>query len=388
MTPLKKVTATPSDSKKITFKSAEIEVKNLLLDPNNYRFLDNPAFKRKIKSKYHLSGVQDKTLQLLESDKTYQLQELKKSILTNGYVPMERIIVVPYEHDDLKEDTYLVVEGNRRVAALKSLIQEHEDGVRELSIEEVQSLSKIPCAILQAKKGALAHAERVIMGIRHIAGPKAWGAYQQAQLVLELHDQEGEEFSRIGEHLGISAVEVARRYRAMKALKAMETDELYASSSSPEYYRLFHELVSLPDVRIRFGWSDSENEFTDSEKAREFFALIAPPDGNSPKLATYADVRKLKFIIGRPKAEVLLMDPDRPFLDALALANTEIEEENSSKLTISEVCREARAQIDNIKANRLEDAGKSDIQSINRLLRSVEDLKKTVEKQLYNAKSS
>jgi hypothetical protein len=80
-------------SRSFTFKSIDIELKNLLLDPNNYRFLDNPTYKRKIKTKFHIKTVQDATLRLLEKGKRYQLPELKKSILTNGYVPMERIIV-------------------------------------------------------------------------------------------------------------------------------------------------------------------------------------------------------------------------------------------------------------------------------------------------------
>lgn len=80
--------------KKIGFKGANIAIQKPLLDPNNYRFLDNPGYKPKIKTKLHLPAVQEATIRLLERDKKYQL-ELKKSILTNGYVPMERIIVVP-----------------------------------------------------------------------------------------------------------------------------------------------------------------------------------------------------------------------------------------------------------------------------------------------------
>lgn len=104
---------------KFAFLGKDIEVKNLLLDPNNYRFLDNPNYKKKLRSKYHLPEVQAATLRLLEQDKRYQLAELKRSILSNGYVPMERIIVVPYNG---KRDKFLVIEVNRRVAALKSLL--------------------------------------------------------------------------------------------------------------------------------------------------------------------------------------------------------------------------------------------------------------------------
>jgi len=80
------------------------------------------------------------------------------------------------------------------------------------------------------------------MGIRHITGPREWGAYQQAKLVKELHDEEGQDFGSIGEHLGISTVEVARRYRAMSALNEMEKDELYGEQFDPDFYRLFHVL--------------------------------------------------------------------------------------------------------------------------------------------------
>ena len=328
---------------KLKFVSRDIEVKDLLLDPNNYRFLDNPNHKKKLKNKYHLENVQESTLRLLEQDKRYQLSELKKSILANGYVPMERVIVVPYKH---KADTYVVIEGNRRVAALKSLLQENQESVRELDASEVVSFSKIPCAILQTDERSLPHAERVIMGIRHIAGPKPWGAYQQAQLVLELHDNEGYDFKNIGDHLGISTVEVARRYRAMKALKTMEEDDLYSEKSEPDFYRLFHELVSLPDVRTRFGWDSNRETFTDIDRAREFFELIAPrEDSGDAKLKTYSDVRKLKLIVGHSKAESVLLDPETSFGDALQALEEETKPVTTS-MPFPEVLKEIIAKLE------------------------------------------
>ena len=243
--------ATPPSAATMKFESEDIKISDLLLDPNNYRFLDNKDFKRKPENRYASEKVQGATLRLLTQDKRYQLDELRKSILTNGYVPMERIIVVRYEP---KPGKFLVVEGNRRVAALKSLIQDNEEEVLDLTSDQVASFSKIPCAILVVEKAQRRHAERVIMGIRHITGPREWGAYQQAQLIQQLHDEEQQEFASIAEHLGLSTVEVARRYRAMNALKTMERDDLYSEKAEPEFYRLLHELVSLPDVRKRFGW--------------------------------------------------------------------------------------------------------------------------------------
>jgi hypothetical protein len=365
----------PRLSMKLEFRGVNIALDNLLLDPNNYRFLDNRSYKKKIKTKYHLPAVQESTLGLLERDKKYQLSELKKSILANGYIPMERIIVVPYKYDSGK---FLVIEGNRRVAALKSLLQENEESVIELSASEVKQFSTIPCAVLQSDPETLPHAERVIMGIRHIAGPKEWGAYQQAQLILELFTNEGYDFKTIGEHLGISTVDVARRYRAMNALKQMEGDDFYGEKAVPEFYRLFHELVSLPDVRIRFGWNNDVDAFTDIDQAREFFELIAPreEDGEA-KLKTYSDVRKLKFIVGDPSAESLLMDPEKSVEDALAASRSvEGSVPRASKgLSIGKVLDEILAHLQSVDLIDLEEfhaTDKKKISTITNLLKRIQ----------------
>lgn len=335
-----------------SFSNKNIPLKKLLLDPNNYRFLDNPGYKKKIFKKYHLPGVQEATLRLLEQDKSYLLSELKRSILKNGYVPMERIIVIPYEY---KKGFYLVVEGNRRVAALKSLLQEGKEGVRELTNEQIKSYTTIPCAILCAPKNEIEHAERVIMGIRHITGPKEWGAYQQAQLIVELRETEGQDYHSIADHLGISAVEVSRRYRAMKALKSMEEDELYADRAKYEYYRLFNELISLPNAREFFGWSDSEFKFTDITKAREFFELIAPQGGDQEaKLRTYYDVRKLRGIVPHIKAMAVLLDPEKTLNDALEIAESLQHEANQEDHPLEEILAEINHSLSKVDVLSLE----------------------------------
>jgi hypothetical protein len=355
---------------KLKFRGCDIEIDCLLLDPNNYRFLDNIGFKRKIKTKYHSASVQDSTLKLLEQDKKYQLSELKKSILTNGYVPMERIIVTPYKFAPSK---YLVIEGNRRVAALKSLIKENKDGVSELSESDIASFQKIPCAILNVPQKLMQHAERVIMGIRHIAGPREWGAYQQAQLILELHDEEQSDFQKIGEHLGISTVEAARRYRAMKALKCMEQDELYAERAKPDFYRLFHEFVALPDVRVRFGWDSASESFSDNEKSREFYELIATEDSDQEaKLKTYSDVRKLKLIIGNKNAESALIDPDKSFGDAVA-AISETKKDDYQPKHLIEHISDFLLAAEELGLKEIENLTQNDLANINK---AVDALKK------------
>jgi hypothetical protein len=350
------------------FDAQDISISKLLLDPNNYRFLDRRKFKKKAANRFHEDSVQRATLEALEQ--SYQLDELKHSILTNGYVPMERIIVVHYT---AKSGYFLVIEGNRRVAALKSILKEGEDGVIELSGTQKASLSKIPCAVLKSSGPSLKHAERVIMGIRHIAGPREWGAYQQALLVSELKDDEDVEFKDIGEMLGISSVEAARRYRAVGALKQMEEDELYSKKAEPAFYRLFHELVAIPEVRTRFGWSWDRGKFVDVEKARQFFELIAGDGKAEPKIKTYSDVRKLKAVVGHPKAEDSLFDIDEALSEAIRIG-----EQGRKTADASDLLDDARASLSGIGILQAQKLTTRDLVVIEELLNLLQQLKKTV----------
>lgn len=283
---------------------------------------------------------------------------------------MERVIVVSYPG---KSGLFLVVEGNRRVAALKSILKEEQDGVRVLTAAQRTSFSKIPCAVLKSSGLSLKHAERVIMGIRHIAGPKEWGAYQQALLVSELKDDEDVEFKEIGEMLGISSVEAARRYRAVGALKQMEDDELFAKKAEPAFYRLFHELIALPEVRTRFGWSAEKSAFSDMEKAREFFELICGDSKNEPKLKTYGDVRKLKSIIGHPKAEDSLFNPDEPLSEAIRIG-----EQGRKTVDASDLLDEAKASLAGIGLLQAQKLTAKDLGVVDELLNFLQQLKKAV----------
>jgi ParB-like chromosome segregation protein Spo0J len=358
-------------SGKLEFATDDVAVKKLLLDPNNYRFLDEPLFKRKAANKYHVLSVQEATLSRLERG-PYQIDDLKASILTNGYIPMERVVITAYAH---QKGNYIVVEGNRRVAALKSLLKENNEGSLELTAQQIENFSTIPVTILQGTGEDLRHLERIIMGIRHIAGPREWGAYQQALLVSELKDDEGLEFSAIGDMLGISPIEAARRYRAVRALQQMEKDELYAKRAQKSFYRLFHELVSSPGPRERFGWSSDDVEFTDSEKAREFYSLIAPTEGGTPKLSAFSDVRKLKQIVGNKKAEHILFDPDKSLADALRIVD-----DGQDRPSLSDIASEILRMVRNISVSDLGQVTTVELKDLNRAIAELNSLKVLLDK--------
>jgi hypothetical protein len=113
----------------------------------------------------------------------------------------------------------------------------------------------------------------------------------------------------------------------------MQKDEEFGQYCYPKMYRLFHEAVAQPKVRVWLGWDEDSCRFTNEEHLREFYKLLVPykpdddededtepGDSREPKIKTYEDVRNLREILGDSDAEESLLDPKQSFADALALA--------------------------------------------------------------------
>src|SRR5436190_3864084 len=101
------------------YEKAEVGPNQLLLDPNNYRFHDIRGYREvKQKARYQEPGVQERALAFLRETTAFDLESLRDSIRTNGYIPVEQIVVVTYADDERANKRYLVIEGNRRAASL------------------------------------------------------------------------------------------------------------------------------------------------------------------------------------------------------------------------------------------------------------------------------
>ena len=309
----------------------EVTPDKLLLDPNNYRFHDLDAYRPVVsRQRFGDTRVQTRVMDLLLSADGFELQALKDSIMTNGYVPLERIVVEEYDTCE-EEKRYLVVEGNRRVAAIKSLLEEHEHAVVSISEEKLATIRNLPATELVASADERTLFKQTIMAIRHVAGIREWGPYQQAKLIAELYEQEEQRFGRVAQRVGIQAREVGRRFRAINALEQMENDEEYGQHAVPKLYAFFHEAVSIPRIREWLGWSDTSFSAENEEARRNFYELLLPRtlDGElrPPKITEIRDLRKLKNIVGRPLPLSILLDPEKSFEEAVDAAEAEVVED-------------------------------------------------------------
>jgi len=298
------------------YKEDKLSLDVLLFDPNNYRFQETKDFVYANRERFHEEGVQERAYKTLKD--TPKLPQLKASILHNGFIPVERIVVTPYAP---KPDLFVTIEGNRRLAALKWISEDHQAGV-DVSSDVIAVLSAVPVIVVEGDATDLF--KHALMGVRHVSGIDQWGGYQRAKLVVELKDEFELETGEVADRLGMDAKEVNRRYRAFKALQQMQDDEEFGAWAKPELYPLFHEAISLPVVREWLGWNETTLQFTKPEEREQFYSLISPESEDdhkhNAKITTYGEVRELKHIVGNSEARAVLLDPARSFLDALTIA--------------------------------------------------------------------
>ena len=117
-------------------------------------------------------------------DRTADLSELIQSMAANGYIKIEPMVVL------CCREQLIVLEGNRRLAALKCLRDPKlakQAGVRlpKISRKNRNSLDVVPIWCVEDRASA-----QDLIGFKHINGPHSWDAYAKA--LFAMHWLEGE----------------------------------------------------------------------------------------------------------------------------------------------------------------------------------------------------
>lgn len=305
------------------------------------------------------------------------LESLKNSIVHNGFIPVEKLVVAKYEH---KDDCFVVIEGNRRAAALK-WIQEEENGGLDVPENVKSVLGAVPVVVLENATGEDAAVISALMGIRHVSGIKQWGGYQRAKLVADLKDNFNLIPQEVAHKLGMSSHEVFRRYRAFKALEQMRDDGDYGEWADPEKYPIFHEALSIPAVREWLGWSEDDAEFQNYINLAHFYDLITPTGNEgggrdvAAKISSYSDVRELRVILGHQEAKRVLLDMGKSLWDAISIAK-----KDELKAAWRSEISSAISALGNVSALELVDISDEDIEELNKLRTTVETLLEAYDK--------
>jgi hypothetical protein len=151
-----------------------VQLDQLLLDPNNPRFSELGAgFAEVGETRFADPEVQEAAYEKMRQD-TFDVRELRDTIKTLGFLPMDRIVVRSWNGDDAK---FVVIEGNRRLTALRWLLELHREGKETLNSEQLEQFTTLEALLLDAS-ASIDEASIVLPGLRHVSGLKVWGPYQ------------------------------------------------------------------------------------------------------------------------------------------------------------------------------------------------------------------
>jgi len=257
---------------------ADISPSSLLLDPANYRLLEKNLMSIVEKGARFIGekSVQDKILQVIVSDIRIDVDSLRKSILANGFLKHERLIVARYD-----AERYLVLEGNRRLSAVRQIQREYGQNLERLSVRIRDSLATLPCFVLAGppildaldaieryRRGAL-----VYLGIRHLMGAQRWepaSRYEfQAQLI-----ESGWTIEQVAERFGRSKTEVMRDLKAQILYRDFFRFEERSRVGHHLTYNAFAEAARAKSISDWLGWNARKKQFTRVEAKDAFFRYL------------------------------------------------------------------------------------------------------------------
>ena len=153
------------------------------------------------------------------------IERLMISIGENGFFPGEAIVVTPHG-----PDKYTVIEGNRRLTALR-LLQDPKLAGNIRSIARAAESAKhkprrIPVYIVQSRVDTLQY-----LGFRHISGVQRWDPLAKARYLESLfnitEDEPGQRYRSVAREIGSTSTTVRRNLDALAAYKIIDRNDFY-----------------------------------------------------------------------------------------------------------------------------------------------------------------
>ncbi len=261
-----------------------LETHLLALDPRNPRLREDQH------------GLSQKELLLVMMD--WGLEEIAASIVENQFWAHEALLVVREKlSPNARTQSYVVVEGNRRLAAVKLLLaagagepasSKWRDLARDLTKPALRELERLPTIEATDRTDVDS-----FLGFRHVTGIKQWEPHEKAAFIAKLIEA------------GLSYEEVRRRIGS----KAQTVRQNYVA------FKLFHQLedlegVALERVRNKFSVLYLSLRSSGTQGYLGLDLDAAPHKAAKPLSARYRPnaVRFSRWLFGDDKHEPLFTD--------------------------------------------------------------------------------
>jgi hypothetical protein len=263
------------------------------------------------------------------------LEEIAQSFVDNGFFQHEPLIVVEEGGEKV------VVEGNRRLAALIILLQlplaleaDLEFDIAPPDGERRAELETVPCWLADDRDVV-----RRFLGFRHIGGIKTWSAEAKARYLTEevgraLASGSTDPFKEVGRRVGSNALGVRNPYLALHILRAAR-DEFGIETRfvQRDRFGVWTRCMNAKELKAYIGVGDPRThaevedavQHLDADPLSEVIGDLTPQQGK--KKAVVADSRDVTLyaaILSNDEAHALLRKHEDLELAAQVVADASL----------------------------------------------------------------
>lgn len=267
--------------------SDELPIHSLRLDPSNPRLPQS------------LVGASQEEL-VPYIARNYNAIEVARSIAVHGYFPSEPLIVIK------EDDSYVVVEGNRRLAALTILTdpdiaKESEDSIEWADLAEQAELpAKIPVIVASDRQSVIP-----VIGYRHISGIEPWDPYAKARFIASLVDDQSLDFRQVADLVGERPMDVAAHYRNLAVVRQAGGSFEIDTTRVTNRFGVFTRAMSSVPLRAHIGApapadvSPAIDPLAENrgEHVREIFSWVFGDEIHDPVIGESRDISRLGQVV-------------------------------------------------------------------------------------------
>jgi hypothetical protein len=251
---------------------------------------------------------EEQVLRWMLSDAT--LLDLMGSIAEHGYFPGEPLLLAPRERGG-----YTVVEGNRRLAAVRLLLHPDEAPVRQISVQQLaDSAPHKPTqvyAVLFPERNSILD----YLGFRHITGVKEWDPLAKARYLRQLWDRtdgaRDERLRILARKIGSQPWYVKRLLGGLRVFDTIEESNFFDIDGLDRdlSFSLLSTALSFDSLANYLGVSDDSSgaEPLNKDNVEKFTRWVYEEQpGGGTVVGDSRNLKALAAIVDKPEALSLL----------------------------------------------------------------------------------
>jgi hypothetical protein len=278
-----------------------VPIDQLLLDPENPR----------------LEGIAKSTNQMdliRAMWREMAVSEVALSIAENGFFEEEPLFVIPAPSANGKE-RYYVVEGNRRLTAVKLLVDaDLRSRIKATDLPTITAkhraeLQELPVSVYKKREDLWE-----FFGFRHVNGPKEWDSLSKAAYIARVRREYEKTLAEIARKIGDQHSTVERIYRGYMLLEQAEEMTGFARDDRVRnrfYFSHLYTATGYPEV-LEFLGTDRDRSLTENPVPKRCLPQLeelmtwlfgSKERAKEPVVRTQApDLRYLRSVIGNKQA--------------------------------------------------------------------------------------